>query len=122
MKKIEFKGKVDVKRMKEFYGIEREFFVGDGIYRVKIGCRGEVDGVEKVSENNCVVVREVEDIKKEIISGKLKVSMIGWGMEKVMEFVNSEFVDFYEGVEEVYEESWDEEECYEYVFVGGESS
>jgi hypothetical protein len=118
MKKIEFVGSVSVEKLVKFYGINDSFFNGNGVYRVKLGSRGLVDGVEKVSESNSVMVREVEDFVREIESGELEVSMMEYGMEKVKEFVFSEFVDWYEdelGI--MYVEGWDEEDCFEYYYV-----
>ena len=119
MKKIEFVGSVSVEKLVKFYGINDSFFNGNGVYRVKLGSRGLVDDVEKVSEDNSVVVREVEDFVREIESGELEVSMMEeYGMEKVKEFVFGEFVDWYEdelGI--MYVEGWDEEDCFEYYYV-----
>jgi len=118
MKKINFVGSVSVERLVDFYGIDESFFDGNGVYRVKLGSRGLVDDVEKVSEDNSVVVREVEDIVREIESGELEVSGMDCGMEKVKEFIFCEFVDWYEdelGI--MYVEGWDEEDCFEYYYV-----
>ena len=118
MKKIEFVGSVSVEKLVKFYGINDSFFNGNGVYRVKLGSRGLVDDVEKVSESNSVVVREVGDIVREIESGELEVSGMDYGIEKVKEFVFSEFVDWNEdelGI--MYVEGWDEEDCFEYYYV-----
>lgn len=118
MKKIEFVGSVSVEKLVKFYGINDSFFNGNGVYRIKVGCRGEIDEVVKRSSDNSIVVMEVKDILKDIENGDLEVSMMEYGMEKVKEFVFSEFVDWYEeelGI--MYVESWDEEDCYEYYYV-----
>lgn len=121
MKKIEFVGSVSVESLFDVYNLDgwEDEFVGSGVYRIKVGCRGEIDEVVKMSNDNSVVVREEEDILKEIESGDLFVSGLDYGgMEKVKEFVFSEFVDWYEeelGI--MYVESWDEEDCFEYYYV-----
>ena len=120
MKKIEFVGSVSVESLFDVYNLDGwdDKFIGSGVYRIKVGCRGEVDEVVKMSNDNSVVVREEEDMLKEIENGDLEVSMIEYGIEKVKEFVFSEFVDWYENeIGMVYIESWDEEDCYEYVNV-----
>lgn len=120
MKKIEFVGSVSVESLFDVYNLDGwdDKFIGSGVYRIKVGCRGEVDEVVKLSNDNSVVVREEEDMLKEIENGDLEVSMIEYGIEKVKEFVFSEFVDWYENeIGMVYIESWDEEDCYEYVNV-----
>ena len=118
MKKIEFVGSVSVDKLVDLYGMSESDFNGSGVYRIKVGCRGEVDEVVKRSSNNSVVVMEVKDILKDIENGDLEVSMMEYGMEKVKEFVFSEFVDWYENeIGIIYVESWDEEDCYEYVNV-----
>jgi hypothetical protein len=118
MKKIEFVGSVSVDKLVDLYGMSESDFNGSGVYRIKIGCIGEVDEVVKRSSNNSVVVMEVKDILKDIENGDLEVSGMEYGMEKVKEFVFSEFVDWYEdelGI--MYVEGWDEEDCYEYYYV-----
>jgi hypothetical protein len=118
MKKIEFVGSVSVDKLVDLYGMSESDFNGSGVYRIKIGCRGEVDEVVKRSNDNSVVVMEVKDILKDIENGDLEVSGMEYGMEKVKEFVFSEFVDWYENeIGIIYVESWDEEDCYEYVYV-----
>jgi hypothetical protein len=118
MKKIEFVGSVSVEKLVKFYGINDSFFDGNGVYRIKIGCRGEIEEVVKMSNDNSVVVMEVKDILKDIENGDLEVSMMEYGIEKVKEFVFSEFVDCYENeIGIIYGESWDEEDGYEYVNV-----
>ena len=118
MKKIEFVGSVSVDKLVDLYGMSESDFDGSGVYRIKVGCRGEVEEVVKRSSDNSVVVMEVKDILKDIENGDLEVSMMEYGMEKVKEFVFSEFVDWYENeIGMIYVESWDEEDCYEYVNV-----
>ena len=118
MKKIEFGSSVSVERLVDMYGMSESDFNGSGVYRIKIGCRGLVDEVVKRSSDNSVVVMEVKDILKDIENGDLEVSMMKYGMKKVEEFVFSEFVDWYENeIGIIYVESWDEEDCYENVFV-----
>ena len=85
MKKIEFVGSVSVESLFDMYNLNgwEDEFVGSGVYRIKVGCRGEVEDVLKMSNDNSVVVREEEDILKEIKSGDLFVSGLNYGMEKV---------------------------------------
>lgn len=88
------------------------------MYRVKLGSRGLVDDVEKVSEDNSVMVREVDDIVREIESGELEVSGMDMGIEKVKEFIFSDFVDWNgDELGIMYVEGWDEEDCFEYYYV-----
>lgn len=120
MKKIEFENSVSVKSLIDYYDLDgwKNEFVGSGVFRIKLGCRGVIDEVVKMSNDNSVVVREVEDMLKEIESGDLFVSGLDYGIEKVKEFVISEFVDWNE--EELgmmYVEGWDEEDCFEYYYV-----
>jgi len=120
MKKIEFENSVSVKSLIDYYDLDgwKNEFVGSGVYRIRLGCRGIIDEVIKMSDDNSVMVREVEDILKEIENGELNVSSIEYGMEKVEEFVLSEFVDWNKkelGI--MYVEGWDEEDCFEYYYV-----
>ncbi len=119
MKKIEFENSVSVKSLIDYYDLDgwKNEFVGSGVYRIRLGCRGIIDEVIKMSDDNSVMVREVEDILKEIKNG-LYVSSLNYGIEKVEEFVLSEFVDWNKkelGI--MYVEGWDEEDCFEYYYV-----
>lgn len=118
MKEVKFVGGVKFDDVMNFYGVKNGRYEGGGIYRFKIGCRGFIDEIKKVSGDDVVEVREVDDILKGIEEGKIDVSLMCWGMEKVKEFVFSEFVDWYEDdIGLVYVESWDEEDCFEFVRV-----
>lgn len=104
MKKVMFENSVSVKELVSFYNLNESVFCGNGVYGVKMGCRGEVEFVEKVSDNRFLVVREVEDILNEFKCED--------------EFVVSDFVDW-NGLGMMYVEMWGEEDCMEYYYVEG---
>jgi hypothetical protein len=120
MKKIEFENSVSVKSLIDYYGLDewKNEFVGSGVYRIRLGCRGIIDEVIKMSDDNSVVVKEFDDIVNEIVEGSLDVCNLDYGIEKVKEFVISEFVDWNkEDLGIMYVEGWDEEDCFEYYYV-----
>lgn len=118
MKKVEFKDSVSVEKLVEFYELDESEFSGSGVYKIKLGSRGLVEYVVKMSEDNSFFVRSVEEIMEEIDSGMLEVMGSKYGREKVEEFVISEFVDWNEEwVGIMYVEGWDEEDVNEYYFV-----
>ena len=60
MKKIEFVGSVSVESLFDVYNLNgwEDEFVGSGVYRIKVGCRGEVEDVLKMSNDNSVGERK----------------------------------------------------------------
>ena len=69
MEKVTFKEFVSVENICEKYDmvyVDEDWFKGDGVYKFVLGCRGELDNIVKVSDDNSFMLKNKEEIIKEL--------------------------------------------------------
>ena len=123
MKNIEFKKSVNIDKIVEVlslneFDIELLKELGNGVIKFEIGSRGEIECIEKVSDDNKFVMKDVEDIEKEILENEIDDSWSDNDIEELKEFICSSKEE-YDGVES-YGEGYYEELGYEYYWIVSE--
>lgn len=116
MEKVTFEKFVSVDVLNEKLGMENDWFEGEGVYEFKFGCRGESEGIVKVSSDNSFMMKNKEEIVKLMREDWLKGGELeGWEEEYWDEFCYSERGDREEL--EIYWESYGEEDWSEFYWV-----
>lgn len=120
MEKVNFKEFVSVENICKNYdmnSVDVDWFKGEGVYEFKISCRGELDDIVKVSDDNSFMLKSKEEIVKLMREEWKKGGELeGWEEEYWDEFCYGERVDDYEG-RECYIEGYGEEDCSEFYWV-----
>ena len=89
--KFKFEKNVNIKFLNEVFGddFEGDIF-GEGIYKFVVGSRGEVENIEKVSDDNILNYKNKEELMEDLKGEEESEEL----MEYLNEFVGSEIEEF----------------------------
>lgn len=120
MEKVKFEKSVSVEKICERFDMEyvnEDWFEGEGVYKFVLGCRGELDDIVKVSDDNSFMLKSKEEIIVECREEWKKGGELeGWEEEYWDEFCYGMRCDDYEG-NECYLEGYGEEDVCEFYWV-----